>query len=459
MKNLTKVSAALILGTGILSSCATDKMAMNSANDNLYFMASDIKVATQYAVQNNKPESFKEITQDTQLLEENFSSRNVNPEYISRYSQQTTESGDEVVYFDDNATQASANGTAANIDVYNNYYVNGGGNNAWNRNVNFGLGMGFFSPWGMGFYDPFFMPGWGMPGWGFRPGFNISMSFGWGRPMFRPWGFGGFGGGFYDPFWDPFWGNSMAWGGGFGSPWGWGRPIYAGRPIYVLPGGETGGRRIVQGARPTRGSSYSGTGLRSSSSAIAPSTSRAQARSNASTNPSARRLVSGEASRATGRDFNRSENDYYNSGRSRVTPTTRNYNSPAADRSVSTRPSGATLPSARPSMTRPSSGSYATPGRSNTPGRAVNPTFNNRSTSPSYNRSVSPSYNRSTSPSYNRSTTPSYNNRSTTPTRSSSPTFSSPSRSSSGGGFSAPSRSSGGSSGGSVGGSRGGRGN
>lgn len=459
MKNLTKVSIVMVLGAGLLTSCATDKIAVNQTTDNLYFMASDVKVATQFAVQNNKPESFKEITQDTQLLEENFSSRNVNPEYISRYSQQNTQNGDEVVYFDDNTTQTTADGTTPNIDVYNNFYVNGGGNNAWNRTANFGLGMGFFSPWGMGFYDPFFMPGWGMSGWGFRPGISISMNFGWGRPFFRPWGFGGFGGGFYDPFWDPFWGSGYAWGGGFGSTWGWGRPIYAGRPIYILPGSEYGDRRVVQGARPTRGSYYGGSGLRSSSSGITPSTSRAQARNNASVNPSARRLVSREASRISGRDFNRSENDYINSGRSRVNPTTRNYNSPAADRSVSTRPSGATLPSARPSVTRPSSRSFGTTNGSNYPGRSSSPSYNNnRSRSPSYNRSVSPSYNRSNSPSYNRSSTPSYNNRSTTPSRSSS-TFSSPSRSSSSGGFSAPSRSSSGSSGGSSGGSRGGRGN
>lgn len=196
--------------------------------------------------------------------------------------------------------------------------------------------------------------------------------------------------------------------------------------------------------------------INSGNAGVMPSTARAQARGNASTlkNSSARQLTSSPNSRVATRDFGRSQNDYYNSGRSRVA-TTRNISSPAADRGVSTR-SRSSIPSARPSSGYTPSNTM----RSVAPIRGTSPSYNNgRTSTPSYNRGTSPSYNRSTSPSYNRSTSPS-NTRVVSPSRStSSPTFSAPSRSSSGGGMSAPSRSSGGSSGGSVGGSRGGRGN
>ena len=54
--------------------------------------------------------------------------------------------------------------------------------------------------------------------------------------------------------------------------------LYGGRPIYVLPGGEYGDRRVVRGARPTRGSSLATAGMNPSNAAIQPSTARAQAR-------------------------------------------------------------------------------------------------------------------------------------------------------------------------------------
>lgn len=472
MKNLSIIASTLVLGSLAISSCSTSQMAANNANDNLYFMASDVKIATQYAVSNNNPSTFQNLAKEPSAAQESFSSRNVNPEYISRYGQVATSEEDEVVYFDDNQSQTGTTGQP-NIDVYNSFSVNNFDNNrGWgNTAFNMGMGLGFnaFSPFGMGFYDPFFNPFWGM-----RPGFNMSLNFGWGRPMFNPFnpylGFGGFGG-FYDPFWG---GGFMGspWGGGFmGSPWGWGRPIYATGPIIVMPGSEYGNRKVVYGSRPTRGSSMTSGAGRMGQAAVVPGTARAQARENA-TNSSAtspRRLVSSENSRGASRDFSTSQNDYYNSSRSRVAATgsSRNMNSAAADRgSVSN--SRSSVPSARPSTAYPSNTrTYDSPSRS-----TYGSSGYDRSTSPSYNRSATPGNNsRSTSPSYNRSTSPSYNSGGT-PSRSSnnnSSSYSAPSRSSSGGSssYSAPSRSSSsgysGSSGGSVssgssGGSRG-RGN
>lgn len=465
MKKLPFISASLLIGSVIISSCSTNKLATNSTDDNLYFMASDVKLATQFAVDNNNPQSFKNISQEPDLAEQNFSARNVNPEYISRY--QTTESSavtdDGVVYFDEGTTQQSNTG---NINAYDNYSAAGNGNvngNGFNSpNINFNIGMGFgmggmmMSPWG--FYDPF----WG-PAWGFRPGFSFGVGFGWGNPM---WGMGmgwgnpmwGMGMGWGMPMWGMGWGNPM-WGMGMG----WGMPIYAGRPIFILPGGEFGDRRVVSGARPTRGSSMTNSGIRSGESGVMPNTARAQARGNAAaaTNSSARRMGTYGNSRGATRDFGNSQNDYYNSG-SRAA-TARNINSPVSDRGTSTTRSSSALPSGRTSNAYSPSNNT----RSYSPARSSTPTYNSRTSNPSYNRSSSPSYNRNSTPTYNnRSTTPTYNrsvNPSnsrpvTVPSRSNSPSFSAPSRSS-GGSMSAPSRSSGGSSGGSTGGSRGGRGN
>lgn len=480
MKKLPIISASLLLGTLVISSCSTNKMALNGAEDNMYFMASDVKLATKYAVDNNNPQSFKNIAEEPTLAEENFSSRNVNPEYISRYqasSSTTTEDG--VVYFDEGTPASTGVG---NINAYDNFYSNGNtgfNSNGPNVNVNFGMGfgspwgMGFGSPWGMGFYDPFWDP------WAFRPGFSVGMGWGFGNPFWGPsFGMGGFWGPSFGMGMGGFWGPSFGMGmGGFWGPnMGWGMPIYGGRPIFpgnpsfILPGSEFGDRRVVHGARPSRGSSLTNSGIRSNAASVVPNTARAQARNNASAANSSRRLESSENARTASRDFGNSQNDYYNSGRSRMTET-RNVNSPAADRSVSTR-SGSSIPSARPSSgynPGSSTRTYTGPSRSSSgyDGSGSAPSYN-RQTNPSYNRSTSPSYNdsRSSNPSYNRSTTPSYD-RSYTPSRSNSnsSSYSAPSRMSTGGGssYSAPSRSSGGSSGGysggSSGGSRGGRGN
>ncbi|MCS5489758.1 hypothetical protein [Algoriphagus limi] len=444
MKKIQIIISSVLIGSVALTSCSTTQVASTNNTDNMYFMASDARIASTYAVPNNNPETFDQIESLQDIPDESFSSRNVNPEYLARYSAENTETGDEVVYFDEYAENNSGQG---DIDAYNNFRVNN--NASFNSGFNTGLSfsMGFmmgtgFNPWIPRFYDPFWGFGWG-PSWGFRPGISVNIGFGWGL------------GGFYNPFWgprygwggfyDPFWGPSYAW----GYP-GWGMPIYPGRPIYVLPGGEYGDRRLVRGARPTRGATLAGvssTGSRAS--AVLPSTSRAQARRDAVNN---RSLVSSDRSRIPARDFSSSQSDYYNSGRSRIanSTATRNTSSAVLDRSSSTRNRSA-MPSARPSSRTMDNGMYS-------PSRNTN-RYNTRTASPSYNRS-SPSYNRSSSPS--RSGYGGTNSRTYTPSRSSSPSqMSVPSRSSSGGGGSM--RSSGGGgvsrSSGSSSGSRGGRGN
>ncbi|MEN2283180.1 hypothetical protein AAGF08_13635 [Algoriphagus sp. SE2] len=442
MKKISLFTSSIILGALTISACSTNRLATTGEQDNLYFMASDARIATEFAVQNNNPESFESLgSLNTESYKgENFSSRNVNPEYIARYTavEDTTTNG--MVYFDE-GIETSGEG---DINAYDNYRVdnsNSSFGSGFTPSMTFNIGyMGGFSPWGMGFYnpfyDPFFMPGMMYPSFGFRPGFSLGIGIGF--------GFGSF------------WGPSYAWGGypgfgypGFGYP-GYGYPGYGfNRPIYVLPGGEYGDRRVVRGARASRGGGLASASSSTRSSAILPSTSRAQARREAINSPSNRSLVSNTNSRSASRQFGNSQNDYYTNSRSRV-GTTRNVSSPAITRSA-TR-SRSAMPSARPSNSR-SSNSYYSPSRNSS-------SYDRRSSSPSYNRSSSPSYNRSNIPSRTR---PSYGtpSRMSTPSRGSTNTrtFSTPSRSSGSSGISTGgSRSSGG---GSVsrGSSRGGRGN
>lgn len=441
MKNIKVITTSFILGSLALASCSTNKIATNADQDNLYFMASDTQVATEYAVQNNKPESFKSLSSvnaDT-YSQENFSSRNVNPDYIAKYQAETAVQEEGTVYFD----ETGAADTVQDINVYNNYYANGAGfNSGFNPAISVGLGFGF-GGYGMGgFYNPYY---------GYGSGLSMSIGFGWGSPyMGMGFGFG------YPMFGYPIYPMY-----GFGYPmfgypmYGYGYPRYGypgfGNPIYILPGGEYGDRNVVVGARPTRGASLAGAGYRgSTSSAAVPSTARAQARSEAmNSNATNRRVVSSaENSRISSRDFSTSQNDYYSNSRSRVaTGTTRNVNSPAVDRGATTR-SRSAMPTSRPSTSVGGTNSRSSVGNINTPSRSTSSPSYNRRTSPSYNRSTAPSYNqRSTSPSYNRSTTPSRSNNNT-------PGYSAPNRSSSSSpSFSAPSRSSGGSTGGSSGGS------
>lgn len=473
MKRLNKFlpfGAAAVIA---LTSCSTSFNAMKGGEtDDLYFMASDARVATEFAVRNNNPENFRSLNTVTQesFEQENFSARNVNPEFIARYSEQSSGQGDETVYFDDAQIQENA----PNVNVYNNFYGTGANGMGWNQprmNLNLGLGFGFGggmwgNPWmmpgfgwggmgmmGMGMWDPFWDPFW--PGMGFGPGFGWGMRPGFGFGWNSMWGMNaGFG-------WGGMWGNpwmrpGFGWG-GFGPGWGWGAPGL----IVVNPGwgGSEVQRRVVRGGRPGTGSTMA-SDYRRGTGATAPTTARAARR---------------DAVNSTGssRDFARSQNDLY-SGRNRVANT-----AGAGNRTTSS--AAATRPTRNSAVNRVNPAYNRGAG---TRGSAVNPAatrggnsgFNNRATMPS-NRSASPSYNRGTT----RSSSPAFNNRGggsqntmqrsaparssgmSAPSNRSSSFGSAPSRGSSGGGggFSSGGGMRGGGGGMSSGGgaSRGGRGN
>ncbi|MGY6743157.1 MAG: hypothetical protein ACXIUQ_10510 [Cecembia sp.] len=464
MMNLNKI---LTIGAGavlLLSSCSSSYNAMRGGEtDDLYFMASDARVATEFAVNNNTPQTFQSLgdANTSTFDQENFSARNVNPEYLARYQSQTPTEDGGTVYFDDNGVQEAA----PNVNVYNNFYgsgFNGAGFGQSRFNLNLGFGMGWGMPmmgwgmpmmgWGMPmmgmgmwdpFWDPFWGPGMGMGfgpawGWGMRPGFG----FGWNSM----WGWNaGFGMGWGNPWMGGMWGWRNPWMGGMwgmGPGWGWGGPI------FVVPGEP--GRQIVRGSRYGRGAGTAVSGGRGSGSSYQPATTRA-ARRDAATG--SRAISSGD--RAASRDFGRSQNDYL-SNRSRVANT----NASARPSVRNTGSAAATRPGTRTGVanTRPSYNTN-TMNRANTRTNVGAPSYNRGSSGATMNRggvgtrSNSPSYNRGGGTFNNSRTAPSRNTM--TPSRGG---MSSPSRGSSG--FSAPSRSSGGgfSSGGMSGGSRGGGG-
>jgi hypothetical protein len=462
------VGGLVLLG---LASCNTSQLATQGETDNLYFMASDARVATEFAVRNNTPENFRNMgeIQATDVDTESFSNRNVNPEYIARYQRPSQPVEEGSVYFDDTDNQSQTRQGNGNVDAYDNFRGGGGTvNNNFFMNPMMGMGMGFgpmmgmgFGPMGMGgFYDPFWGPGMGFydPFWGpgmgmgmmgmrgmgmgmmgFRPGFSMGFGMGFGSPFMRtgfgfgnPWMMGMGGMGFYDPW-------MMGMGGFY-------RPGF-GVPIIVMPGGE-GGRQVVRSARPQMGSSLATGSPRSRAGATQPGSTRSEARRGAvSSSPTSRQNTAASSRN----NFSRSQNDYYSNPRASATPARRNVSSPAISRSNSATTGDRSGYSA-PARVGTSPRATAAPGMSN---RSIN-SGNTRSGYAAPSRNTSPSYNRSTrstTPAYNntRSSSPSYNQRSTAPSRS---TYSAPARSSSPS-FSAPSGGgSRGGGGGSVGGGR-----
>src|SRR5690606_36431401 len=111
MNNLISIrfmGAFAILG---LASCSTNYSALKGESDDLYFMASDAKVATEFAVQNNNRENFQQLEQINaeEFTQENFSAKNVNPEYLAKYQGNTAASAEDGnVYFDEAGTATAS---------------------------------------------------------------------------------------------------------------------------------------------------------------------------------------------------------------------------------------------------------------------------------------------------------------------------------------------------------------
>ncbi len=283
-------------------------------------------------------------------LEESYSAKTVNPEYIERYkdnpkeSAGTTEIAEGDSYYDDYYDRAVMPGEAkkgsekVNYPYPSSYY--GGYNTAMRTRM-------YRNPW----YDPFyaggFAPGFSMGlgySFGMMPGFSMSLGYGTG------WGYGGYNPyGFYDPYmahmsryYDPFY-----------SPWGY-DPFYSpyayssmyrnsmmygyGGPGFYCPYPSYGyGYGTSYVAVPVSAGSSSGTVAESNtlrSPAYRTRTSRGsdQAARVSQDAPNTRRAIatrsttnergSSSNARVADRDFSRSQNEYYNRRGSRNATTT-----------------------------------------------------------------------------------------------------------------------------------------
>ncbi len=188
--------------------------------DDMYFNKSDRKTVKveKATVAKTATNNYKELTEST----ENFSAKNVNPEYIARYKKpesteetppmKATYNEDDyyVEEYTDNIVadkgeidyEALEKRDQMSTSIYSSNYSKGP-RLSWVPSISFGLGMGYGMPYGFG-YDPFMMPGFGA-GYGFSPYMSYSISMSWGTG-FSPWGSPY---GFYDP-WSPY---------GFYDPW------------------------------------------------------------------------------------------------------------------------------------------------------------------------------------------------------------------------------------------------
>ena len=414
-------------------------------------------------------------------LKENYSAKNINPEYIERYKDNPKEaSGSQELaegdaYYDEYYERTEMPGEnkkgseRANYSYPSSYY---GGYNAMAMN------RMYRNPW----YDPFyaggFSPGWSMGlgyTFGYMPGFSMSLGYGTG------WGYGGYNPyGFYDPF-SPF-GNpyyySSRFYDPFYSPWAY-NPYYGSMPYYGYGGpgfycpypsygyGGYSGYNYV--TTYYTGTSSSGSGGESNS-LIAPSyrqrVSRGSDRIAGDTKdvPNNRRTMAtrnantgtetASNARVANRDFSRSQNEYYNRTGSRNATstvasrtTTRNNATYTSTRNLDNSSVGSTTQArvrSQRSNTNYSRPSYKSTRQSNISSGSYGRTSSNSGTYRSTRSSGSSSSYRSSGSSYSGSSGASFGS-------SSSGSRSSGSISSGGGG----SRSSGGSSGG----GRSGRGN
>lgn len=220
--------------------------------DDMYFNSEDrVKLSAQRGeVAYNAPSKAKKFdySEDENVNPtDSYSARNVNPEYTSRAHTQTAQE-DEQDYFVNNYQYNRNNYSNWNND-FNNWY-----NNPWYRSNYYGSAISRwnspyygYNSWDSPWYDPF----WAHNGW------SSSFSFYYGQSWNYGWG------GAYNywnrPYygwnsWDPYYGGLGYSGLGYYGGSYWNNWRYPGT-IIVVNNGE-GGRGVVRGKRPTRGTSY-----------------------------------------------------------------------------------------------------------------------------------------------------------------------------------------------------------
>jgi len=406
--------------------------------DDLYFNKSDRKAKKE---KKYKPVSSDEnvIKSDVPLTTEEFSSKNINPEYIARYKADELENEtDEHEYSTDDYYVDSDERINDNQQEYldstkysSNYnrpdYYRYPNHSAYNR---YGYGL-----------NPYYCP----PGWNFGLGYTLGSFYGMpysGYNFSMSWSTGGYGyypySSWYDPWYDPWYGGfgypsyASAWRFGFGMGYynSFYNPYYY--PYhnhYVIINEGSNYNNYHYGRRDSRTSTsltsrnYSQNRLQSSS-------------------PSKNIKVDNASANRSTRDYSKLQNEYYRNSRSTSSVIDRsNYDSRSlnnnrssyTDRisSSSSKVSNNNTYTSRPSRSssyteRSNSGrtsGYTTPSRSSSnytaPSRSRS-SYNNNSSRPSSSGSRSSSYSSGSSSGSRSSYTPSRSSSSSSSSRSSS---------------------------------------
>ncbi len=364
------IPAAILL----LWSCAPDQYASVSEYDDIYFSSADIReINYSSLVKNNEPQNFSSFHNSAENVPmDNFSAKNVNPDYIARYANQSSTSnenfGSDDYFVEDfgndglnsnrNLNNQGENTTYNNFRAANNDGF--GGLSPFSMGMGMGMmggmgGFGMMNPMGMGGFgmmnpmmgmggfgmmnpmmgmggfgmmNPMGIGGFGMMGMGM--GFN---NFGFGMNSLRmrrnmmafsfgnsPFFGGGFGNPFFmDPWMSPFGFNNFGMGGfgmggfgmgGFGMG-GFGMGGFGNRffnPVVIINNSDAPRQQYVRGPRDGRSSQFA-----NANSNMVPATRSADAaqRSNArSSDLSSQR-----------RDFTQTQNEYYQNSRRSIANT------------------------------------------------------------------------------------------------------------------------------------------
>lgn len=160
-----------LIGTLVLSSCSTQKLATTVSNDDVYFSNAKAGDEPIYAVQ----PVYNQTDADNQQVQE--------------------EDNDDYFYYDDYASRINRFSYYSPFSYYDNLYY--GYSNPY---YNSGFSLGFnYGPYGYG-YSPYAYGGWGLGygygGWGlgYGSGWGLGLGYGYGYPY--GYGYGGFGGGY-----------------------------------------------------------------------------------------------------------------------------------------------------------------------------------------------------------------------------------------------------------------------
>ncbi len=230
-------------------------------NDDIYFSKKDrVKLEAARASESSSSYSASSRTSKKEQLEDeltgnptdsysstNYSARQTNPEFAARQNAQTAanDNGDYFVNDYKYSTASNLNNFGSN---YSNWY-----NNSWYTPAYYGSSINSWNTPYYGYNNPYYSP-WYDPYWNYS-GYSAAYSYYNGNPYGYGWG------GSYNYWNRPYIGYSSGWGWNLGYGYGFSN-YYYGYPstvIVVNNGGESGGRRVVNGVRPTRGSvMYSG---------------------------------------------------------------------------------------------------------------------------------------------------------------------------------------------------------